>query len=507
MSAGFATVFSRACLGVEAPLVTIEVHLANGIPSFTLVGLPETSVREARERVRSAIIQTGFEFPAKRITINLAPADLPKAGGRFDLAIAVGILAASGQIDEQPIRDLLGEYEFLGELSLRGDIRQTSAVLPSIIAANTVARKVIIPSLNRADAAICKGSTCFCANDLAECIAHLNHTKPLLPESYRPVETSNEHAVDFADVVGQAQAKRALTIAATGQHNILLVGSQGTGKSMLAQRLPSILPSLSEQQAIECAAIASIADIHQKFQCWRERPFRSPHHGSSLNALIGGGAIPKPGEISLAHHGILFLDELPEFGRKSIDALREPMQNHDIHLSRAACKVRYPAHFQLVAAMNPSPTGDIHDGRTTPDKILQYINKVSGPLLDRIDLQVDVSRQQLSAMAASGEQTSAVIRQRVVAAQQKQQQRQGRLNNALSVAQLNQHCQLSRDDQAFVHSALDKLGASHRRLHKVLKVARSIADLDDSAHIKRKHLAESISYRALDSIVNQLSSC
>lgn len=500
-------------MGIDAPLVSIEVHLANGIPSFTLVGLPETTVRESRERVRSAIIQSGFEFPAKRIIINLAPADLPKSGGRFDLAIGIGILAASGQLRGEVTNQLLQQHEFLGELSLAGEIRPISGCLPAVVAATQVGRVVFIAESNKQESLLCKPAKIVCINSLTEAVEQLITTTPYqfaASDLHLHIDTDKQ---DISDIIGQQQAKRALLIAAVGMHNILFVGPPGTGKSMLAQRFSSILPPLTEAQALQVATINSVKDNAITNQNWHQRPFRSPHHSASLNAIIGGGSIPKPGEISLAHHGVLFLDELPEFGRKVIDALREPLETGDIQISRANAKVSFPAQFQLIAAMNPSPTGDLHDGRTAPDQVIRYLNRISGPLLDRIDLQVDVNRQSLRHTNQDLNKkhkdtaSSQHLRTQVFASRQQQLNRQGCLNSQLDAGNIYQFCSLSKSNNQFFLQALDTIGGSHRAMHRILKVARTIADLEQSNNIKRKHLAEAMGYRALETLIRQLSSC
>ena len=381
-------VYTRANLGVDAPLVTIEVHLSNGLPAFNLVGLPETTVKESRDRVRSALINADFEFPAKRITVNMAPADLPKGGSRLDLAIAIGIIAASEQLK----RVDLTQYEFIGELALSGNLRAIQGALPMAFAASKSKRKLVLPISNGDEASLVSNAQIIAAESLIEVYLHLSNKQKIAPFKIKKAEFKPSIYGDMSDIVEQHHAKRALEIAAAGAHNILFFGPAGTGKSMLANRLLSIMPELDEESALTSASIRSISGDKICPATWRNRAFRQPHHTSSATALVGGGTYPKPGEISLAHKGVLFLDELPEFGRHILDVLREPMETGEINISRAAQKVVYPAEFQLVCAMNPSPTGDIDDQRANPDQVLRYLNRISGPFLDRIDLQVNVPR-------------------------------------------------------------------------------------------------------------------
>lgn len=503
-----AILYTRASLGIDAPLITVEVHLANGLPAFNIVGLPEASVREARDRVRSALINSSFEFPPKRITVNLAPADLPKDGGRFDLAIAIGIVAAAGQIPLEALENI----EFVGELALSGELRDVPGILPFALAAREQDKKMIMPQGNAKEASLIQGLSLHPANHLIQVYHHLigQEKLALLAPTVSSVKPPS-HILDMQEIVGQSAAKRALEIAAAGEHHILFTGPPGTGKTMLANRLPGILPPMTEEQALQTAAIASISNSASKnlniSENWLQRPFRSPHHTSSAVALVGGGSHPRPGEISLSHNGILFLDELTEFDRKVLDVLREPLESGSVCISRAARQATFPAKFQLVAAMNPSPTGDVDDGRTSSDVILRYLNRLSGPFLERIDLQVEVARipsHQFSSEISSQGESSEVIQQRVMAARECQLKRSGKTNANLSGSELNQHCRLTSDDQVFLETAVTKLGLSIRSYHRILKVSRTIADLEQQENIGKNHLAEAMSYRALERLIKRL---
>lgn len=495
-----ATIHTRAAIGIEAPQVTIEVHLANGLPSLSIVGLPEAAVKESKDRVRAALLNARFEYPARRITVSLAPADLPKEGGRYDLPIALGILAASGQIPA----DRLERYEFVGELGLGGQLRPVRGVLPVSLRVRDAGRSLILPLQNADEAALVTNATIMPAEHLLDVVAHL-HGQTLLPLHTTPPLPDNHASVpDLTEVYGQPHARRALEIAASGGHSMLMYGPPGTGKTMLASRLPGILPPLDEEAAVESAAIASISEQGFKFEEWSTRKFRSPHHTASAVAMVGGSSHPRPGEISLAHNGVLFLDELPEFDRKVLEVLREPLESGQITISRAARQAQFPARFQLVAAMNPCPCGYLgHPSgrcRCTEEQIARYRARLSGPLLDRIDLHIEVPPLPKGVLHdhENREEDSATVRTRVVACRERQQRRCGKANALMNNSEVKKYCRLQKREAQLLEQATEMLGLSARAHQRILKLARTIADMAESDTIEALHLTEAISYRKLD---------
>ena len=494
----FAKIYTRGLLGLHAPLIEVEVHVSSGMPSLTIVGLPEAAVRESKDRVRSAILNSGFQFPTKRLTINLAPADLPKDGSRLDLPIALGILVASGQLPE----DCTEHLEFIGELALDGQLRPVSGTLSIAIACQSDQHQLILPGPNAQEACQLPDFKVFAAHHLKEVCEHLSQAQRLPQVEARPLAKDHFYKFDLADVKGQLRPRRGLEIAAAGGHSLLFRGPPGTGKTLLASRLASILPPLKTQENLEVASIYSVANANHPFG---QRPFRAPHHTASAVALVGGGSHPKPGEITLAHLGVLFLDELPEFDRKVLEVLRQPLEAKEIVISRASRQITFPANFQLVAAMNPCPCGyafnqDIRC-QCSPESIKRYQNRISGPLLDRIDLHIDVPPLQAHELQDNRPtENSETVRQRVIAAYEIQMQRQNTLNMSLSPKQLEQYAALDQSAQNMLEMAQQKLNLSARGYHRVLRVARTIADLNQSPDIQSQHLSEALSYRGQQQI-------
>ncbi|GIK87935.1 MAG: ATP-dependent protease [Betaproteobacteria bacterium] len=492
-----AAVRSRALAGASAPPVTVEVHLASGLPGFHLVGLPEAEVREARDRVRAALQNARFEFPQRKVTVNLAPADLPKESGRFDLPIALGVLVASGQLPHAALE----RHEFAGELALSGELRPIRGALAMVLAARGDGRAFVLPSASAQEAALVRDAVVLPAGALLEVCAHMTGAAPIVAAA--PGEPrAPAGGPDLADVRGQAHAKRALTVAAAGEHSLLLVGPPGTGKSMLAQRLPGLLPPLAEDEALESAAIASLAGRFDPCRFF-ERPFRAPHHTASAVAVVGGGSVPRPGEISLAHHGVLFLDELPEWDRRVLEVLREPLESGVVHIARAGRQATFPARFQFVGAMNPCPCGwRGHPSgrcRCTPDQVQRYLGRLSGPLLDRIDVAVEVPTPPPEALVLDAEAQappeSAEVRDRVARARERQRRRQGVANARLPVPDLARHGALTADAQRLLAQAVAKRSLSARACHRIAKVARTIADLADGERVAREHVGEALAMR------------
>lgn len=503
---------SRALLGISSPLVDVEVHIGNGLPAFNIVGLPEAEVRESRERVRAAIVHSGFEFPNRRLTVNLAPADLPKNSGRFDLPIAIGILAASGQLASSGLDEIIAGLEFVGELSLTGAIRPVAGLLAMAVASQRQSRRLlIVPKDNASELAALLEPRALAAQNLKEVAAHLLGQSSLERLRHHRISCDRPFGSNFSQIKGLSLAKRALEIAAAGSHGLIMVGHPGAGKSLLANAMSSILPPLDEEQATEVMVLHDVkrgqTERHEQLsarasgsliEAWGQRPFRNPHHSASAVALVGGGSPPKPGEVSLAHQGILFLDEFPEFNRHALESLREPLECGQISISRAARQVVFPARFQLIAAMNPCPCGFFGDPRClcSRERVIKYQGRVSGPLLDRIDVQVQVEAVHEDVLLNnSTEECSYSIAERVAKAYEIQALRQGKPNAQLEPNEIEKFCALPIEAKTLLVRAAQRLQWSSRASHRVIKLARTIADLQNSITVTASHIAEAISFR------------